>query len=234
MRAPRPYQWIAFDAVGTVIRPQPAAAEVYHQIASRFGSQISAPEVTRRFRQAFHDSEQGDASLPPNVRLATSETNEYQRWQKIVATVLDDLPDIGPCFEALFRHFGLPESWRCFDEVAEVLTALQSKGYQIALASNFDKRLHSVCDGLPALRDIGVRVISSEVGYRKPAPGFYDALLAATKCPPEQILMVGDDYTNDVVGARAAGLPAVMVNRRSSPAPDELSNLRELLPRLEL
>jgi putative hydrolase of the HAD superfamily len=225
----RKYQWIAFDAVGKLIHPVPAAGEVYHQVAARFGSRLAADEVAVRFRRAFRESEQGDLSLSDAARLATSEAREYERWQQIVTQVLDDVTDVAGCFAELFTHFANPASWRCFDEVPHVLADLQSRGYRIALASNFDRRLHPVCDGLPGLAEISVRIISSEVGCRKPGRGFFDALVTHTGCPADEVLMVGDDAANDIEGARQAGLDAVCINRRTPPGPGEIGNLRELI-----
>lgn len=225
-------RWIAFDAVGTLMHPAPAAGDVYYQVGPRFGSRLPADEVARRFRLAFRESERRDGAVPGGARLATSEARECERWREIVCGVLDDIADVAGCFDELFAHFSRPTSWACFDEVPQVLGQLRTLGYRIALASNFDGRLHAVCDGIPALKDVELRIISSEVGWRKPAKGFFDALVSQTGCSPNEVLMVGDDLANDVEGARSAGLHALLINRRDSAAPGVLGNLRELLPRL--
>jgi putative hydrolase of the HAD superfamily len=232
-KAERQYRWIAFDAVGTLIYPFPAAGVVYHQVAGRFGSRLAADEVTRRFRLAFRESEREDAELSNGARLVTSEVREYERWRGIVTGVLDDVQDVAGCFAELFAHFALPASWRCFDEVPDLLAALQARGYHVAIASNFDRRLHSVCDGFPSLRDLKTRIISSEVGYRKPGRCFFEALVRQVGCQPDELLMVGDDPANDIDGARHAGLSALLINRRSPPGPGEIGNLRELISMLE-
>jgi catechol 2,3-dioxygenase-like lactoylglutathione lyase family enzyme len=48
---------------------------------------------------------------------------------------------------------------------------------RLAAASNFDGRFDAICDGLPELRPIEVRTLSSQVGCRKPSVRFYQALL---------------------------------------------------------
>jgi putative hydrolase of the HAD superfamily len=232
------YRCIAFDAVGTLITPVPSAGEVYFQTARRFGSRLAADEIARRFKQAFRDAERDDAAAAHEARLVTSEDREHERWRQVVAHVIDDIPDTVHCFDHLFSHFAQPDSWRCFDDVPEVLDRLEADGYSLAVASNFDRRLHAVCDGFPALQKIGVRVISSEVGFRKPGRGFFAALVAQAGCDANDVLMVGDDAANDVAGARQAGLGAVLINRRGeagsdqrSPdqrSPDEIGSLSEV------
>jgi putative hydrolase of the HAD superfamily len=223
------YRCVAFDAVGTLIRPTPPAGEVYHGVGRRFGSRLASEEIARRFGHAFRDSEQGDAE----ARLVTSEAREKERWRQIVAAVLDDIPDADACFAELFEHFARPESWSCFDEVPGALGRLHAQGYRLAIASNFDSRLHAVCDAFAALRDIVLRVISSEVGWRKPGRAFFEALVARAGCKPGEVLMVGDDFANDIAGAREAGLGAVFLNRRGRAAPGEIGSLVELLELLE-
>ena len=56
-------------------------------------------------------------------------------------------------------------------------------------------------------------VISSEVGWRKPAPEFFAALCRSAGVPAECVLYVGDDPANDYAGAEAAGLRAVLLDR---------------------
>jgi putative hydrolase of the HAD superfamily len=227
------FQCIAFDAVGTLITPVPSAGEVYYQTARLFGSRLAADEIARRFKQAFRDSERDDAVAAEEAKLVTSEQREHERWRRIMARVIDDIPDTVHCFDQLFSHFAQADSWRCFDDVPEVLARLEAEGYSLAVASNFDRRLHKVCDGFPALEKIGVRVISSEVGFRKPSRGFFAALVAQAGCDAQDVLMVGDDPANDVAGARQAGLGAVLINRqgaadRDRPGRDEIGSLLEL------
>jgi putative hydrolase of the HAD superfamily len=65
-------------------------------------------------------------------------------------------------------------------------------------------------DGLPELRPLRYRVVSAEVGWRKPHPRFFQKACEVAEVAPEQILVVGDDQTNDYEGAAAAGLSAVL------------------------
>jgi putative hydrolase of the HAD superfamily len=228
---PRQIRCVAFDAVGTLIHPSPPAAEAYHRFAVKFGSNLPAEEIARRFRAAFRATERGDIDgddFSRAPRLATSEEIEFQRWKRIVTEVIDDIADCEGCFADLFRHFSLPESWGCFSDVAETLERLRRGGIRIALASNFDGRLHAVSDGISELRDVTCRVISSEVGYRKPSPQFFEAMLSRLNCRSDELLMVGDDRENDSEGAAVAGIPAVLINRKSPPAVDEIATLLDL------
>jgi putative hydrolase of the HAD superfamily len=229
-------RWIVFDAVGTVIEPVPDVATVYHAIGARHGSRLSRTEVSDRFRSAFQADESADRATN---RLTTDEFLERDRWRRIVNTVLDDVEDPDSCFQDLFDHFGRPGSWQCFDDVTDTLTEFASRGYRLAVASNFDRRLHAICDELGALPLLEVRIISAEVEWRKPARQFYRAVIDRLSAPADSILVVGDDEVNDVDGARSAGMRAIHLDRKSAthhraqPSGDSpISSLTELLERL--
>jgi len=222
-----PIRWVVFDAVGTLIFARPGVAVAYHEIGQRHGSQLSQQEVSARFRSAFRNSETRD--LSGDGSEITSEAIEEERWRSIVSEVLPDVISPEACFEDLFRHFGEPSSWTCFDDVSPAITNLAARGLQLAMASNFDARLHSVCDGLPELASISHRVVSSEVGFRKPARSFYDAMLSQIGASPDEVLMVGDDLANDVRGAEAAGIRAVLIDRGSSENATEVTTVKSLL-----
>jgi putative hydrolase of the HAD superfamily len=210
---------VAFDAVGTLIHPEPPAPEVYAAVGRRFGCRRTVAEIAARFRTAFRAEEDWDRQHG----WRTSEGREHERWRRIVGAVLDDVDDPAGCFGELFDHFARPGAWRCGPEVGPVLAAVAGGGVGLAVASNYDRRLWAVAAGLPDLRPIERLVISSEVGWRKPAAEFFAALVQGLGCSPEEVLHVGDDPVNDYDGARAAGLRAALVDPREglrSPAFD--------------
>lgn len=223
---------VFLDAVGTLIHPEPPAPAVYAAVARRFGSRLSLPEIATRFATAFGRQEERDRAAGQR----TSEEREVARWRTIVAEVLDDVSDPESCFQELYAHFAGPAAWRCEPGTPEVLAALAGRGWELGIASNFDHRLRGVAAGLPELRPVRHLLISSEVGWRKPAPAFFAAVCAASGCPPAEVLFVGDDFANDYEGARAAGLVALLLDprRRSLLSPAErIADLGELLTHLD-
>ncbi len=196
---------IFFDAVGTLIHPEPSAVAVYADVGRRFGSRHDVAAIEDRFRSAFARQEEYDRQHC----YRTDHGREVRRWQTIVAEVLDDVPDTDACFQTLFDYFGRHGAWRCTSDAELVLRKLLGQGYRLGLASNFDKRLHAVHHQMPELWPLRHRVVSAEVGWRKPHPRFFQHLAEIASVTPDQILVVGDDFANDYKGATAAGLSAV-------------------------
>jgi putative hydrolase of the HAD superfamily len=202
---------VVFDAVGTLIEPDPPVAAVYADAAARQGVILERAAVKARFLQAFREDEEDEARVP----LATDEPAEYRRWQRIVARVLTEVPEPARAFEDLWTHFARPDAWRCFPDVGPTLGSLRARGLAVRIGSNFDARLRAIVRGLPDLAALSdALVISSEVGYRKPHPEFFRAVCDSFELPPGRILCVGDDLENDVLGAERAGLHGLLLDRR--------------------
>jgi putative hydrolase of the HAD superfamily len=218
---------VFFDAVGTLIYPDPPAPVVYAAAGHARGSRLDVSEITARFRTAFRREEEEDRRLG----WRTGEEREARRWRHIVAAVLDDVTDPEGCFQELFAHFAQPGAWRCPAEVGPVLQELSRQGYQLGLASNYDGRLRGVAAGRPELGAVRHLVISSEVGWRKPAGEFFAVVCRVAGLPPDQVALVGDDRVNDYEGARDAGLQPVLFDPgdRDPELPPRVSSLRELL-----
>jgi putative hydrolase of the HAD superfamily len=201
---------IVFDAVGTLIKPVPSVAEAYTAAASRQGVVINPAEVRDRFQHHFlHGVEHAG-----NGVFSTDEGTERRRWRAIVGGVLAEVPHQDRAFEELWDHFSQPGSWRCYPDVEPALGGLADMGISVCVGSNFDSRLRGVVQGLSELRVcVDSLVISSEVGYRKPHPLFFESVCNHLGLPAFEVLCVGDDSENDVRGAIRAGLSGILIDR---------------------
>ncbi len=225
-------QAVVFDAVGTLIVPDPPVAQVYGAAGRRHGSPLSDAECLSRFRDAFAIEEARDRE---QAGWPTSEARERQRWRSIVGRVFDNpfVVDIiagESLFDELWNHFAQPSHWRIVDGVEDVWRALDALGLRVAIASNFDTRLESICRGLPPLDRCEHVFVSSRLGVRKPASQFFRQVAESLGIESQRLLMVGDDLDNDYHAARAAGWQALHFNPhgKSAPAVASLATLGNL------
>ena len=217
---------IFFDAVGTLLHPEPTASAAYATIGRRFGSKLDEAAIARRFSVAFHRQEEKDRA----AGWRTSEVREVQRWRQIVGEVLHDTADPEACFQALFTHFARGDSWRIDPDAGQVLAGLSARSYTLGVASNYDHRLRKIVAALPEFAHFAHLAISAELGWRKPSPEFFSAVTAQAGLDAEQILLVGDDLKNDYQGASAAGLHAVLLDPECRfPALNRIRGLGNLL-----
>ena len=97
------------------------------------------------------------------------------------------------------------------DRSAEALGRLRDAGVRLGVVSNSDGRVEE------ALRAAGLRdyfdvvIDSALAGVEKPDPRIFHAALNALGVAAEEALYVGDLYEVDVLGARAAGMEAVLL-----------------------
>lgn len=202
---------IAFDAVGTLIYAEPSVTVAYCRILN----ELSGRTVDEAFVRRVLGMRLAERSSHDDLR--TNEASERQFWYDLIAELVPDADRVDACFSALYDHFGVASNWRCYDDVAATLNGLKSAGLQLVLASNFDERLNAVCVGLQELSEISRVIISSKIGWRKPAPEFFDIVCRQTSCRPDQILFVGDDLLNDIHGAKQAGMATAWIDRKGQP-----------------
>jgi putative hydrolase of the HAD superfamily len=109
------------------------------------------------------------------------------------------------------------------------------EGYEIAVISNSDGKIDAV------LRHCGIAdcfasiTDSGNVGYEKPHRAIFEAALREMKAAAAESLYVGDVYSLDYVGARNAGMQAVLFDvagtyrGRDFPRVESLAGLEEWL-----
>jgi HAD superfamily hydrolase (TIGR01509 family) len=126
-------------------------------------------------------------------------------------------------------------------EAAPLLRALRERGIKTGLLSNthwprewHERWLHR--DGVLELID--ERVYTSDLEYTKPHPEAFRAVLGALGVEPEAAVFVGDRPVDDISGAKALGMRAVLIPNSVVPGhpvkPDaRISSLRELLPLID-
>ena len=82
--------------------------------------------------------------------------------------------------------------------------------YAIAVISNSDGRINAVLGRCGIADCFACITDSGNVGHEKPHPAIFTAALQEMKAEPAESLYVGDVYSIDYIGARKAGMDAVL------------------------
>ena len=162
------------------------------------------------------------ASRPVISRAVAGErsTEGLSIFELYLSTILDNLgtsPDaIRVLVERLvpiFRGPGRERLWSyVLPGVPEALEQLQSLGRTLAVVSNSDGTVEQVLER-QGLRPYLTAVFDSHiVGFEKPDPRFFRHALEATGARAETTLHVGDLYSADIEGGRAAGVHTALVD----------------------
>ncbi|HME35249.1 MAG TPA: HAD family hydrolase [Candidatus Sulfotelmatobacter sp.] len=84
------------------------------------------------------------------------------------------------------------------------------RDYAIAVISNADGKIDAVLQRCGIADCFASITDSGNVGQEKPHPAIFEAALREMKAEPAESLYVGDVYSVDYVGARKAGMQAVL------------------------
>ena len=126
-------------------------------------------------------------------------------------TAIDELvTEIGPILRPEGRASAL---WRMvMPGVPEALARMSRLGLTLAVVSNSDGTCAQSLEEAGLLRHLNFVIDSEVVGVEKPDPRIFEIALARGRANPQHALYVGDLYHADVVGARRAGLHALLLD----------------------
>jgi putative hydrolase of the HAD superfamily len=143
-----------------------------------------------------------------------------------------------PILDALQVHNRERCLWRVVEpDTQDVLGTLHARGFALAVVSNADGRVEADLARSGLGREFATVVDSHVVGIEKPHPGIFNIALERIQATPETALYVGDVFSIDVLGARRAGLAAVLLDtlgrypgNLDCPRISRLAELLDLLP----
>jgi putative hydrolase of the HAD superfamily len=108
------------------------------------------------------------------------------------------------------QRFGL---WTvCIEGGPEIAATLKRRGYRLGVVSNAEGRVARDLDSAGYDGIFETVVDSHVVGVEKPDPEIFRIALERLGARPETAVFLGDVPSVDVVGARAAGLTAILVD----------------------
>jgi putative hydrolase of the HAD superfamily len=124
-------------------------------------------------------------------------------------------------------HFGV-DNWQLYPDALPALYALYELGCAIGIVSDWGSQLPLICDALGLSPYLSFVLASGAVGAAKPDPRFYRMAAHAGGVAPQQALMVGDSYHADVLGARAAGMDGLLLDRKGVAGAVDVPVIRSL------
>jgi HAD superfamily hydrolase (TIGR01509 family) len=101
---------------------------------------------------------------------------------------------------------------RVLPGVPDALAMLHDLGLRLVVVSNSDGSVERGLDAAGLADRLSLVVDSEVVGFEKPDPRLFRHALESVGADPVTTVHVGDMYYQDVVGARAAGIDAVLLD----------------------
>lgn len=120
-------------------------------------------------------------------------------------------------------------SRKCYYQVKNNTLSLKntlsrlSQKYTLGVISNFYGNLPQVIKELGIFEFFSIAMDSEVTGLRKPDLRFYHQLLNETALKPEEIIMAGDSYENDIAPSKSLGFNTIWLKGRAWKHPEDYS-----------
>jgi putative hydrolase of the HAD superfamily len=203
---------VFLDALGTLVELQPPAPRLRRLLAER-GFELSEERAAAGFA--------AEIAYYLEHHLEGSDRERLDDLRDRCAGVLMEALELPGLDHAAARAAMLGAlEFRPYPEAAGALTELRAAGHALVIVSNWDCSLPDWLAPAGLLELVAGVVTSAEVGAAKPAGAVFERALELAGAAPDQAVHVGDSIDNDVEGARAAGIRAILVQRDGDPPAD--------------
>ena len=196
---------VLFDVDFTLFRPGPELGpEGYRRVGERHGLTLD-PERYADARRASIEALSGERTL----------VHDEEVWVAFTETIIrgmgGDADGAHACAVDMVHEWERHENFSLYEDALPVLDELRSHGIKIGLITNGQRDLDEFV--VHHALDVDAMVGSKAHGRIKPHPSIFEAALADLGFGPAEVVMVGDSYEDDIEGARALGIRAILLDR---------------------
>ena len=196
---------VLFDVDFTLARPGPELGpEGYARAGERHGLRLDPARY-----EAARDAALVDLRRHPE--LEHDDEIWFRFTERIVRGMGGDADSAYACAVEITRGWERHENFELYDDVPDALAALRAAGLRIGLVSNSARDVHDFArhHGL----DVDAGISSFHHGWTKPHASIFRAVLDLLAVEPAEAVMVGDTIADDVEGALALGMRAILLDR---------------------
>ena len=205
---------ILYDAGRTLIQPRLEAPDIWDFLGDQLGMKLAReralPDVGHHFYSRF--GEDGMGAYDSDERARSFWASYYIQAMRETGV---DLPKdtLQSAADALYDWYQEPEQWLPYPESLETLKRAHEQGLSQGIISDWGTDLVPILHAHEITQHLNFVVASAAVGAAKPHPDIFRYALVRARLQPHEVLYVGDSYISDVLGARTAGIAAVLIDR---------------------
>jgi putative hydrolase of the HAD superfamily len=196
---------VVFDVDFTIARPGPdLGPEGYRDLGLRYGLDLDPARYDEARAAAFAE-----------VKRHPELDHDEEIWVLFTERIIVGMGGRGDTYAAaveMERRWVHSAHFELYEDAVPALDDIRGRGLKIGLLSNSSRNLEDfvIHHGLAA-----DAVLTSGVhGKTKPHESIFRAVLALLEVAPAQAAMVGDTLHDDVEGALAVGMRAVLIDRQ--------------------
>jgi putative hydrolase of the HAD superfamily len=213
---------VLFDVDFTLFRPGPELGpEGYRRLGERHGLLLDPDRYAPARAAAIQ-------TLQRNHELVHDEEIWIAFTEQIVLGMGGEPSGAWACAFDMVREWERHENFSLYEDALPVLDELRRHGLKIGLISNGQRDLEEFATHHTL--EVDAVVGSKAHGRVKPHASIFVAALRALDVAPDETAMVGDSYEDDIEGARALGIRAILLDRDAlqPEGPDRIDTLLAL------
>ena len=204
---------IFFDFYNTLVRFWPPLDEIQQAACNEVGLNVAKEGIERGYSVADAFFNRENERHPLALRSDEERLAFFARYEQIILDNAGLLVSLDLARQVWIMAMSVPKDFILFDDVVPALEALKSHGYRLGVLSNLRHDMDQLCQRLGLSPFLDFSISSVEVGAEKPHAPIFQAALKRASVKPAQAVHVGDQYRSDVLGARAVGMHAVLIDR---------------------
>jgi HAD superfamily hydrolase (TIGR01549 family) len=221
LRQPQAIRAVFFDVGFTLLRPHPSLRDIVLAACAEMGVTLDpaalaerAPVAEQYFFRAQHVQK---GTWGDNAAITRA-------WTEYFTLLLEPFipePQRSACVAAVVHAFDQHTSWRPYPDAPPALEEL-SQRYTLGLISDWGIGLGPILREHDLLRYFAFLVVSATSRRAKPDPHLFETALQRADALGDYTVYVGDSYVQDVLGARAAGIHPILIDRRKRHVPAQI------------
>jgi putative hydrolase of the HAD superfamily len=202
---------ILLDALGTLVELQPPAPRLRARLAEE-GFEVSEERAAAGFA--------AEITYYLAHHLEGSDRERLDELRDRCATAMMEALELPGLDHATARRAMLAAlEFTPYPDALEGLRDLRERGHRLVVVSNWDCSLPDWLGPTGLLDLVDGVVTSAGAGAAKPDPVVFRMALELAGADGAAAVHVGDSLDNDVAGARALGIRAILVQREGEPPP---------------
>ena len=206
---------IFFDWFNTLAHYYPPREELESQALKELGFNISPKALSYGLYLGDKHMYEENARLPIRQRSAAEQTKLQTTFQRIILKEAGITPTDDIVLKLVSRMIQLNASLKfvLFEDVIATLQELKQNNLKLGLLTNLQTEVNSMCRELGIASYLDFTVTSAEVGADKPQPPIFLKALELAGVKAGEAIHVGDQYQNDVLGAKGVGISPILLDR---------------------
>jgi len=216
---------VLFDLDGTLVDQQSAAAAAVVEWAAEYG--VTGPDVAVRWavvsEKHYRRYQRRELTFPEQRR---------RRVREFLGVEASDA-EADTMFDGYVRRY--EDGWTVFDDAVPGLRAVRDAGLGVVVLTNGngDHQRYKL-DRLGLTDEIDELISGDTLPMGKPDPRAFTHALDRLNSSAVDVAMVGDSLENDVHGAQAVGIQAVLIDRNDANASADVPRVRVLTQLLDV